>query len=129
MIAIPNSRDTRAAALAGGPRNDVVSVNVELGRAQIGAANDRDNSSHLFARDQTQGGTGWAGKHSPVGIFVITAFAGFVENENRSGTHLFGYPLGEIVDLDDHVSPPQSLERLPVYGRAAARAARAGRTG
>src|ERR1035438_2350681 len=46
-----------------------------------------------------------------------------------SGTHLFGDPLGEIVDLDDHVSPPQSLKRLPCYVRAEVRAARTARTG
>src|SRR6266498_5681619 len=85
--------------LAHRPGNDFVSLDVELGGANVRAADYGDDAGHLLAGDQAEDGAQRACQHRPVWVSVLAVLARVVEHKQRSGTHLLGDPVREIVDL------------------------------
>ena len=73
--------------------HDLTIVDEELRGTPIGAADYRQQTGELFARDQAQSAAFGAGENRPVGIIFLADAAGIFQHENRAGEHLFGDPL------------------------------------
>jgi hypothetical protein len=72
---------------------DLAVVDEELRGTLTGAANYRQQSGELFARDQAQRAAFGAREHGPVGIVFFSDAAGVLQHEDGAGEHLFRDPL------------------------------------
>src|ERR1700685_264350 len=73
--------------------HDLAVVNEELRGALTGAADYRQQSGELLARDQAQRAAFGTGKHGPVGVIFFPDATGVFQHEDRAGDHLFRDPL------------------------------------
>src|SRR5215472_17528649 len=80
----------------------------KLRRAMFGAANHRQQSINLFARDQTQHATGGTRQDSPIWTFLLAKLAGILEHKDGTRLHLLRNPLVEEFQFTDHVFLPVS---------------------
>src|ERR1700680_3626536 len=73
--------------------HDLTIVDEELRGTPIGAADYRQQSGKLFARDQAQGAAFGTGQHGPVGVVFFSDAASILQHEDGAGEHLFRNPL------------------------------------
>ena len=72
---------------------DLAVVDEELRGALAGAADYRQQSGELLARDQAQRAAFGTGEHGPVGIIFFSDATGVLQHKDGAGDHLFRNPL------------------------------------